>query len=161
MSTDIFQQMAQPNISSAVGAFSSGIGQLNNWQAKKNAFNFNATMAETNAKAEGQVGATNTAEDMIRNELAAGKQRAAFGQADTGGAGTGTAAIAVNQSTMFGDLQAMQDNYKTTVARFSQLNQANADEFGAKVAGRNATDSMLSTLMNTNRAFTYGSGAGF
>jgi len=146
-------------MSSAIGAFNQGVGNYGNNMAKSTAAGWNANMAGENAKIVGEQGAANTANDVIRNQLALGKQRAAFGQANPGGAGTGTAAIAVNQSTLMGNMQTMQDNYKSTIARYSAINSENIDNYEAKTEKTSAQEGLLSTLMNTNKAFTYGSGS--
>lgn len=160
MSDDALKQLTSNNAMSAVGAFGSGASQVSNFTARGSADKFNAGVAADNASIAGETGATNTVTDVIKNNLALGKQRAAFGQANPGGASVGTAATAVGQSDMFGDLQAMQDNYKATVARFSATNQEAADNYGAKVADNNAKEGMLSTLLNTTRAFNYGTNGG-
>lgn len=159
MDTGILSQFNSPRMSSAIGAFTQGVGNYGNQMAKGTAAGWNAKVAGENAGLIGEQGATNTANDAIRNQLALGKQRAAFGQANPGGAGTGTAAIAANQSTLIGNMQTMQDNYKATVARYSAINSENIDNFEAKQDKTSAREGMLSTLLNTSKAFTYGSGS--
>lgn len=137
---------------SGIGALAQGAQQAAELRGAANISDYNAAVAEGNARAAGQQASAE--EERIRREgrQALGAQRAAMGESGT------TVAFGSNldiqrQSATALELDALNIQYEGNVRRASLLNEAGAQRYNAKTARKSA-----SSLMKTRWLSAVGAG---
>lgn len=138
------------------GKISGGAASYSSYASKQAADNYNATIQTQNAAAIGAQTASNEQTLRLQQAQKIGQQRANLSEANIGGPGNGTAAIAVNQSEVNANMTALSERYKGNVARTSALNSAQLDQYYAKVEGQNATTSLVSAGTGALASLTSG-----
>ncbi len=138
---------------SAVGALAQGGQQAAELQGAANIADYNATVAEANARAAGQQASAE--EERLRRDArqTMGAQRAAMGESGTT-VNFGSNLDLQRQSGTAAELDALNIQYEGEVRRGSLLNEAKAQRYNAKTARKSA-----SSIKKTRWLSAIGAGA--
>lgn len=126
------------------GKVAGGAASYTSYASKQAADNYNAGVQTQNATAIGAETAANEQTLRLSQQQRIGQQRANLAEANIGPISGGSAGEAINQSEVNANMQALTERYRGNVARTSALNSAQLDQYYAKVAGQNATSSLVS-----------------
>lgn len=138
----------------AFGAVTQGLQQSGQYKAQANAAEYNANTERDQARAAGAVGANNEAQQRRENALFAGKQFAAAGESGIGL--EGSASDVMRQSAKFAEMDALNKRYEGQIARTGYLNQAQNDEYAAKVYRRNANAAIYGGFLGAGTSILSG-----
>lgn len=139
-----------------MGSVSGGVASYRSYQSKADADRFNASIATQNAATTGQETASNAEQLNMLQEQKIGQQRANLAQANIGPISQGSAADAITTSERNANMQRLTEEYKGTLQRYSYMNDANMDNYYAKVADSNATTSLVNTGLSATSQLLQG-----
>ena len=142
-----------------LGPIFSALGAYQQGQAAEDAANYNAQVADINAK-NARITA-NVNEDAQRRKSASELGRLRAGLAENGISLTeGTGADLYNQSDMNAEMDALNIRYGGTVQSVNYQNQAKLDRMNAAAAGTAKWIGAASAYLNGAASYAKGGGAG-